>query len=270
MSGKSLFFAGSDDDDDNAKMGPEISDDDVSMPASLPAGSQISESESGVPSENEGLFFASSDDEDLGSTTRLKAPRSIAPSVDEDASMLDAHAPLFQPSQDDSDLFDKSPLLVPQSSSPPTAFDSSPPLKKRRISPVPHAKAKGTPFRSAYIGSFVIGNAWSTVKGRGYVRPGDEIRVERDEPQDFSTNAARSSTNGKGGHQKTKQKQTTLTSTFKPLTAKQVKQKSHTIVRLTNKGGFGEHPAVFTSCKLNVLQSSVVSHKTLLHGCPHF
>src|SRR5882762_1358708 len=181
MSGKSLFFAGSDDDNDNAKMGLEISDDDVSMPASLPASSRISESESGVPSENGGLFFASSDDEDLGSTTRLKTPRSIAPSVDEDASMLDAHAPLFQPSQDDSDLFDKSPLLVPQSSSPPSAaFDSSPPSKKRRVSPAPHTKAKGTPFRSAYIGSFVVGNAWSTVKGRGYVKPGDDIRVERD------------------------------------------------------------------------------------------
>jgi len=137
------------------KNGPEISDDECQC-CFMPAGSQISESESGVPSENEGLFFAKVAMMRLGVTTRLKAPRSIAPSVDEDASMLDAHAPLFQPSQDDSDLFDKSPLLVPQSSSPPTAFDSSPPLKKRRISPVPHAKAKGTPFRSAYIGSSLL------------------------------------------------------------------------------------------------------------------
>jgi len=68
MSGKSLFFAGSDDDDDNAKMGPRNLDDDVQCLLHA-AGSQIASQKAAFPSENEGLFFASSDDEDLGSTT---------------------------------------------------------------------------------------------------------------------------------------------------------------------------------------------------------
>jgi hypothetical protein len=77
------------------------------------------------------------------------------------------------------------------------------PAKKRRISPIPskpvspqtshipiplviastNATSKKAPT-SIFLGSFVCGNAFSAVKGRGYSAPGEVIHITRDDPED--------------------------------------------------------------------------------------
>lgn len=127
----------------------------------------------------------------------------------------------------------------PKASSSSTVLDiqasdrKEPPssTKKRRISP-----ASG--FRPTYIGEFVIPNAWSNVSGKGYVKLGDKIRIERDRPEDKATVASTS----KGGKPK-ELKQMNLFSMMKPSQApKQTSSKNKkedTIVRLLNTQGAG-------------------------------
>ena len=108
------------------------------------------------------------------------------------------------------------------------------PRKKRRIIQAP-ANATASPT-SYYLGSFLVSNAWSTVKGTGYIKSGDPILVERDAlAQDISQAGRDSKKKGKG-------KQMTINSMFKTPQAKSSapkKTKSNTIVRLTNARGFG-------------------------------
>ena len=99
------------------------------------------------------------------------------------------------------------------------------PRKKRKIEPV--AVKRQSEY---FLGSILVGNAWSTVRGTGYVKSGDLVLVERDTLQDDSKKK------GKG-------KQVTLNSMFKAQ-AKGVpvkKAKLNTIVRLTNMRGFGTY-----------------------------
>lgn len=124
---------------------------------------------------------------------------------------------------------DSSPApLQPTRSSPP-------PTKKRRLllstQPEPAIKSDGV-----YLGTFLVPNAWSTAKGKGYTKPGDEIIVERDSPEDTSA-AATTSVKGK-------KKQLTLKAMLKSQPVKKVKRKTDTIIRLTNKRGFGKYIVV--------------------------
>ena len=101
--------------------------------------------------------------------------------------------------------------------------DSSQVRKKRKI--VHSAQ------RDIYLGSFLVSNAWSTVRGTGYVKSGDVICVERDTLDKDSKEA-----------KKGKSKQVTLTSMMKgsAKTSSMKKPKTaNTIVRLTNERGFG-------------------------------
>ncbi|KAF8557658.1 hypothetical protein OG21DRAFT_1482121 [Imleria badia] len=123
------------------------------------------------------------------------------------------------------------PLPLPLPLPPQTTIirSSPPPTKRRRLSlssqPKPAIKSDGT-----HLGTFLVPNAWSTVKGKGYIKPGDEVRIERDSPEDTS---ASGTTSVKG-----KKKQLTLKAMLKSQPAKNVKRKVDTIVRLTNNGGF--------------------------------
>lgn len=102
--------------------------------------------------------------------------------------------------------------------------------KKRKTSPT--NKLETCEF---YLGTFLVGNAWSTAKGSGYVKPGDPICVERESPEEARPSKADVKGKGKG-------KQVTLFSMLKPQGkgAAAKKAKSNTIVRLTNERGFGE------------------------------
>ncbi|KAF9650357.1 hypothetical protein BDM02DRAFT_3223262 [Thelephora ganbajun] len=89
-------------------------------------------------------------------------------------------------------------------------------------------------FKSAFLGSIVVANAWSTVKGKGYVKNGDPILVEWDRLKQEDELPRKS--DKKKPLQK-KGKQLTITALMKPR-QDNFKKKQNDIVRLTNRGGF--------------------------------
>lgn len=116
-----------------------------------------------------------------------------------------------------------------------TSQDANGNRKKRKVeSNVVHSHTP--PKRSEYyLGSIIVGNAWSTVRGTGYIKNGDPIFVERDTLMQDSGKDQKK----KGGGMKGKQ--TTINSMFKPQTKSELakKPKANTVVRLTNARGFG-------------------------------
>ncbi|KAF8444821.1 SNF2 family N-terminal domain-containing protein [Boletus edulis BED1] len=152
---------------------------------------------------------------------------------------------------------DSSPPLPPQT----TIRSSLPPTKRRRLSlstqPKPAIKSDGM-----YLGTVLVPNAWSTVKGKGYIKPGDEVMIERDTPED--TSAAGTSVKGK-------KKQLTLKSMLKSQPVKNVKRKTDTIVRLTNKGGFefGRLPQDIAGWVSKLLDMGLINFKgSTMIDCP--
>ena len=148
------------------------------------------------------------------------------------------------PLTDDEFKSSRSSLVPPSSphSEAPSGLDSedtrvvrpteSYPRKKRKlIQPV----SAPTVRRSAYfLGSILVSNAWSTVRGTGYVKSGDLIDVERDTLRDEGFGDKDAKKKGKG-------KQATVSSMFKSQAAggQAKKTKVNTIVRLVNDRGFG-------------------------------
>ncbi|TFY83512.1 hypothetical protein EWM64_g492 [Hericium alpestre] len=188
------------------------------------------------------LFLPSSDDEDENTPrSRFRTPRSqqLDPLFgDEEPLDLgeEVELPPFQKSPRARSISSSSSHPAPRSSSPASSLHGSPPpAKKRRLSP-PRTQAPQKPvFRSAYLGSFIVSNAWSTVRGKGYIKSGDEIRIERDDPEENVPPAkSRPAANGKKG----KGKQLNIATMLKGQPSKPVKKKTNTIVRITNKRGF--------------------------------
>jgi DNA repair protein RAD5 len=104
------------------------------------------------------------------------------------------------------------------------------------------------PFESIYIGSFIVGNAWSTVKGKGYVNSGDEIQVEReDQDEGFSVKETAVAAKAKKGKpaDKKKTKQLSIATMMKAPQPKGSKKKTNTVVRLINSRGFGMFFQIF-------------------------
>ncbi|KAK7058564.1 DNA helicase rad5 [Paramarasmius palmivorus] len=137
--------------------------------------------------------------------------------------------------------------------------DIKPPAaKKRRISPAPASASTSTSLPQmdsvhfpAYIGEFLVPNAWSTVSGKGYVKRNVIVNITRDEDEG-STKVSSSSKNAngkprKGSDDKKKQgkKQMSIASMMKAKPTKPSKKKTDTIVRLANQRGFGECPALY-------------------------
>ncbi|KAA1467782.1 hypothetical protein DENSPDRAFT_770871 [Dentipellis sp. KUC8613] len=141
------------------------------------------------------------------------------------------------------------------------------PMDKRRLSPPRNTQASKKPaFRSAYIGSFLVANAWSTVKGKGYIKAAEEIRVERDE-QDEETKS-RPAFSGK---EKGKKKQLNIATMFKAQQTKSVKKKTNTVVRLTNARGFefGRLPQEVAVWVSKLLELGIVDFKgSTMVDCP--
>lgn len=188
------------------------------------------------------LFFADSDDEDF--TTQHPAPplNGGDSSRDEKNSNSDVEILLLEDEPETSGVgHTTSSNISPTSSPPPPVEIILPPEKKPRLS---QAALSHSAFSSAYLGSFLVGNAWSTVKGKGYVKPGDEIKIERDSPQGSASSKANSSKGGAkakkpDGKDKGKTKQLSIATLMKPSQPKVSKKKVDTVVRLTNNGGFG-------------------------------
>ena len=241
MSGNALFFTDPDDYDlDTSEVPTEKVQDtpEVDLPRSTQP-EVISISSQKVCEKR--LFFPDSDDEDV-------------PTFEAPLSSIAVMTPLATGATDDSGSDFEIPSIeevprassvssissvVSRDSSPPlpprTIRSSPPPTKRRRLSlstqPKPAIKSDGM-----YLGTFLVPNAWSTVKGKGYIKPGDEVRIERDSPDDTGS-AATTSVKGK-------KKQLTLKAMLKSQPVKNVKRKADTIVRLTNEGGFGKYIVV--------------------------
>ena len=211
-------------------------------------------------------FFASDGESEVGATT----PAETVPSEPEPASGIPssqtsnedpaADNPLFLPDEEDVDYSDtpverlrlvstrpdanpaddvdmSEVFGIPQAGGSKPApkrqrEEVSQPNKRRRLSP-----PSDPDFVSAFLGSIVVANAWSTVKGKGYIKNGDPILVEWDTLKQEDDVPRKG--NKKRPLQK-KGKQLTITALMKPRQDNFKRKKQNDIVRLTNKGGFGE------------------------------
>ncbi|KAI0029488.1 SNF2 family N-terminal domain-containing protein [Vararia minispora EC-137] len=246
-----LFFAGSDDEEHEQPLS--------SRPPSSSGNTSIDE-----PPSKSALFLLASDDEN-----EYILPSSLQSSViavdddDEDYLMI-----TDKPSSGMASALKLRPAPS-RASSPHSPHESSPPAKRRRVS-LPLTE-KSPPFRSVYFGSFLVGNAWSTVKGKGYVKPGDEIRIAADEPEDDrkSSGKGRGASSGKG--KKTGGKQVSLTSMFKAQPARVTRKNARTVVRLTNRAGFefGRLPQEVSTWIASLLELDIVDFRgSTMIECP--
>lgn len=153
-SSKNTFFASSDDEEADlerrAKAPPQDAETQL-VPATQdkPCGKR--------------LFFADSDDEEneiMGFPSNL-IPQIMPAFLGEDSDDSDTQIQLRRASTP-SHAFSGPASSIPSSS--PHAEAVRPPTKKRRLSsPGPATPLSQPPFTSAYIGCFLVGNAWSTV-----------------------------------------------------------------------------------------------------------
>ena len=234
--GPPLFFAGSDDEGD------------VFMQDSQP-GASGSESKPR-------LFFADSDDDEETHASTFTTPIKRSIFVEEHSSDVDI--PNFEeiPRASSVSSVSSFPSGKDKDSSPAPSIESiERPAKKRRVST--ECTASQAPFESIYLGSFIVGNAWSTVKGKGYVKSGDEIQVERedqDQGPSFKETAVAAAKGKKGkATNKGKMKQLSISTMMKAPQLKVSKKKANTVVRLTNSRGFGISFLFRTVIRANVV-----------------
>ncbi|KAG2050647.1 hypothetical protein BDR06DRAFT_960022 [Suillus hirtellus] len=269
-----LFFADSDDEEDDAKSTT------VTVPSQIGVSVQPASHQLAPPSgppyspQEKRLFFADSDDEDI---PRFQTPRPIAINseliMNGNDSESDLEIPSFEEVPRASSVSSMSSGPSLRSSSPvPGPSREEPPVKKRRLSPPSKVQVRmGPSGHSAYLGSFLVGNAWSTVRGKGYIKPGDTIHIERDDPDDFKSGLPIS---GKGKKKALpgngKKKQLTLGAMLKSQPPKTTK-KADTVVRLTNDRGFefGRLPQHVSSWVSRLLDFGIVDFKgSTVVDCP--
>ena len=230
------FFADSDNEEPMKRNA-----EDIDM---LDAGS--SATDKSAPRDSAPLFFADSDDDEPVEQKPTQLPllaldQAMADlSDDVEIPELDepprASSVSSASSNHDVRAQSRSPSVIVEES----ALDRR--TKKRKLSPQ-YAQAT-TSFDLSYLGSFLVPNAWSTVRGSGYVKAGDEIRVERDSPDEDtppSKPAKSKAGSNKDSKNKGSKKQISIATMLKPAPAKFSKKKKDLVVRLTNMRGFGEY-----------------------------
>ncbi|KAF8576054.1 hypothetical protein K439DRAFT_1655324 [Ramaria rubella] len=215
------------------------------------------------------LFFASSDEEDVMKPEEIDdiVNRHTVNNLGSSSSAVASSPP-------------------PRVASSVTSISSSspPPCKKRKVTPPVKKKKKNrkqisaslastieaADFKSAYLGAFLVPNAWSTCKGRDWVKAGEEIHIRRDDEE-----ARSGSTKGKV-EKKVTGGQLKLTSMFKASTKtptpKAVKKiKPDNVVRFTNSRGFeiGRLPQNVASWVSKLLDQGMVTFKgSIMVDCP--
>src|ERR1700722_2884547 len=149
----SLFFAGSDDDEPTTPFNQHPDTDE--------------HQEEKVPSKR--LFIADSDDEDISELIALDDEIPRAPSVGHISN--DGEAPLQRcdPAESSAKKRRLSPPC-PQSSKGDLPLAPDPSKRGAYFGAV--AATTSSSQNAAYLGSFIVGNAWATVKGKGYVTAG--------------------------------------------------------------------------------------------------
>lgn len=232
MSNKALFFAGSDDEIDPPPVNGAASDANVSQPSTPLDPRPGSPSIAAVPEKR--LFLVDSDEEDaFHSAARAPGP-SVLPDDRADHSSSDAGLPCLEEAPRTSSVNSISSQLSDTRLSPAVSSPRPPPLKKQRLAS-PENSCHPPGMEDAYIGC-IVGNAWSTVKGKGYINPGDEVLIERDALEDKT---GRVKGQNKAAGDKGKKRQLTLKSMMNPQPSKKfTKRKIDAVIRLTNKAGF--------------------------------
>lgn len=263
LSDKPYFFADPEDE-------PEASTNIITEPMSL---DDEHDDVQATDPEPEPLQDALEPNSETDAVSESREPLFLADSGDEDERPV-ADYPM--------NVDDALSLDPPRSSSPPVAGPSAhtsvkslsrspsiretspPPAKRRRLS-LPQTEKPV--FSSAYVGTFIVGNAWATARGKGYIKPGDAVRVEIDAGEDSISSSKNTSSKPTGAKDKSKKKQTTLTNAFQAKNAKPAKKKLTTIVRLTSDRGFGTAHC-FRRCMRadGSFQSLVVFLKERLNG----
>ncbi|KAF9270757.1 DNA repair protein RAD5 [Marasmius fiardii PR-910] len=239
-----------------------------------------------------GLFFADSDeDEDVEMNPPL-APSSAANDgaklflQDSDDEVFELERdilskPLKRTKSEDT-LKTEDEMLgleaMPHPSSPVSSmsehisFSSESDDEKAKAKPPPTKKpptSTGNVKFPAYIGEFLVVNAWSTVSGKGYVKRNDIVKVARDDDTDKSNSSSSKSTKEKSGTNG-KKKQVTLTSMLKSKPTNFKKKKSDTIVRLVNQKGFefGRLPQEVAWWASKLLDLGSVELRAKMTECP--
>ncbi|VDB84343.1 unnamed protein product [Peniophora sp. CBMAI 1063] len=254
------FFASSDDEENEAENPVEpVKRRSVSRASAVPLASR----------DNQPLFLPDSDNEDED----IKPPSSPGAVVDfeEDDEIMVVDAPPAPAPAPTRPI--RAPTTAQKSS---TRSSSPPPAKKRKLSPksaspdveVTSAFAGEKPYSASYIGSFLVGNAWSTVKGKGYIKQGDPITLALDEPE--PPRPAQSSGKGKKG---AGGKQMTLGAAFraKPTPPKAAGKNKQTVVRLRNQKGFefGRLPNQVAAWVSHLLELGIVDFRgSTMIQCP--
>jgi DNA repair protein RAD5 len=201
------------------------------------------------------LFFPSSDDEsDSGPSNIPDVPRRRAAEPRSSISVRDsAPAPGRRASS----------IISIQSNSPS-------PAKKRKTSPLaaksnvninvnkPQKKSMNEPVRQTssmiqavgfdykYIGAFLVPNAWSTCKGRGWVKAGETIHIRRNEEEAAASSSKLHAKTNTKKVATVSGKQIKLTNIFKAQSKTVApfnpmkRLKEDNVVRFTNERGFGK------------------------------
>lgn len=237
---------------------------------SIPGHDSAQENEQKPSTPKVPLFFED-DDDDEPSSLNCDVPPPSSPSgyssnPDHDADILVSDHPFPQAS---TSARTKS-TLVPETSShgSPISIDE-PQSKKRKIE---QKSEKQLDFTVMYLGSFIVDRAWSTARGKGYTKIGDVVLVERDSLEDTSQKKATSKTKSSAKDSKSKggKKQLSIATMLKPPPPKTTKKKKDTLVRLTNKSGFGQFVPSSSrpsfEIKHQFIQSLAAFHKRLLPG----
>ncbi|KAJ3556710.1 hypothetical protein NM688_g1873 [Phlebia brevispora] len=265
----SLFFADSEDED----MEDATNNPDPTMTTETSAIVQPSSPVLNAPSQN-ALFLPDSDEED----TQVPPPSGLmelAKSLDEHIEMPEDNGDIPQPEDlRASSVSTMSSLdYAPRSSSRASSVDmkrvKEPPNKKRKL---PNESELPASFTSKYLGSFLVGNAWSTVRGKNYVKPGDEISVERDDGDENPppAKASKPKPSKKDAMPTGGKKQLSIATMFRPPPAKP-KKKQNLVVRLATKSGFefGRLPHEVASWVSKLLDLDIVDfHGSTVIDCP--
>ncbi|THH32857.1 hypothetical protein EUX98_g1325 [Antrodiella citrinella] len=253
---RSLFFADSDNEPAEAETANEddILEDDFPVRSSSP-----------VSGTSEALFLADSDDDnDIVAADSPAKPREM----DVEEIMQDMYDPDVA-LRGEAGPSKVKPPSKKSSSRASSARADGPPTKKRKLTPL---TTVSSPPPSMYLGSFLVGNAWSTARGKGYVKAGDEINVERDARTSSVTQKETKSSGKSAAAKKNGKKQLSIATMLKPQTPKQVsKKKQDFITRLVNMRGFefGRLPQDVSSWVSRLLDLDLVEFRgSTIIDCP--
>ncbi|KAJ7070484.1 DNA repair protein RAD5 [Mycena amicta] len=210
------------------------------------------------------LFFASSDSEEDD------VPMDPVPGPSSSKASSPASSRLFSEESDNENDAVKSPqkrpiLVEDDSDVEKNVPRRQPPAKKRRVSPPSSPSPQPT-----YIGDLVWAHAWSNVSGKGYIKPGEEVKIMR-EPKSDKPNTTQSKP-AKGKKAGDGKKQMSLAAMLKqPAKASTaMSKKRDTIVRLYNSRGFefGRLPEAISSWVARLLDLGIVEFRGQMIDCP--